>query len=205
VKGRIWLIAGVVLGIAVGIGKVPYIAGAADSLSDTAQRVVGTAGLSVIGAGASHGAPRRVVEGLTALVGALVPGVTALILVYAARTTLRVRALIAILLAALGGASFVYLPAGHATGVAVLAFAAAGVVFMATGPIVAAPLAGLAALIGTTFLPRLFAAHSTLPQLPVIHLHQAIFGDVGSPLWLRVVVLAVAAVPFAWAARVVLR
>jgi len=205
VKGRIWLIGGVVLGVAVGVGKVPYVAGAADSLSDTAQRVVGTAGLSLIDAGAGHGAPRRAVEGFEALAGALVPGVTALILIYAARTTLRARAFIALLLAALGAAAFFYLPAGHATGAAVLAFAAAGVVFIASGPIVAAPLAALAALIGTTFLPRLFSAHSTFPELPVVHLHEAFFGDVGSPLWLRVVVLAVAALPFAWAVRVVTR
>jgi hypothetical protein len=204
VKGRIWLVSGVVLGVAIGIGKVPYVAGAADSLSDTAQRVIGTAGLTVIHAGASHGAPRRVVEGLAVLVGVLVPGVTALILVYAARATLRVRALISLVLVGLGAAAFVYLPAGHASGVALLAFVAGGIVFFATGPVVATPLAALGALIGTTFLPRLFAAHSTLPQLPVTHLHQALFGDPGSPLWLRVVLLVVAAVPFGLAARSVL-
>jgi hypothetical protein len=90
-------------------------------------------------------------------------------------------------------------------GVAVLAFAAAGIGVVATGPLVAAPLAALAALIATSFLPRILASHSTLPNVPVTVLHEALFASAGSPLWLRVVVLVLAALPFAVAARLVVR
>lgn len=205
VKGRIWLVVGVVAGIAVGVGKLAYFAGAATSLSDTAQRLVGTAGLTLVHSAASHGASRRVVDGVTALLAVLVPGVTALLLIYAARGTLRLRAVIGLLLAALGVAAFFYLPHGTAIGVAALAFAAAGIGVVATGPLVAAPLAALAALIATSFLPRILASHSTLPNVPVTALHEALFASAGSPLWLRTVVLVLAALPFAIAARLVVR
>jgi len=204
-KGRVWLVLGVAIGIAVGLGKLKYFAGAATSLSDTAQRVVGTAGLTLIHAAADHGAPRRVVEGLAAVLSVLVPGVTALLLVLAARGTLRLRVVIGLVLAALGGAAFFYLPHGVAAGVAVLAFVAAAIAVAATGPLVAAPLAALAALVAVGFLPRLLASHSTLPNEPVIRLHEALFATRGSPLWLRIVVLALAALPFAFAARLVAR
>jgi hypothetical protein len=133
----------------------------------------------------------------------LVPGVTALLLMYAARGTLRLRAVVGLLVAALGVAAFFYLPHGVAAGVAVLAFAAAGIALVATGPLVAAPLAALAGLIATGFLPRILASHSTLANVPVAALHEAIFATAGSPLWMRVVVLVLAALPFALAARLV--
>ena len=202
-KGRIWLVLGVAAGIAIGIGKLPYFSGAALSLSDTALRVVGSAGHSLLHSAAKHGASRRAIDGATAFVSVLVPGVTPLLLIFAARTTLRLRALIALLVAALGVASFFYLPHGIAIGVAVLALAAAGIAVAATGPIVAAPLAAIAALIGTSFLPRIIASHSTLPNVPVSVLNQAIFQSAASPVWLRFVVLAVAALPFAIAARLI--
>jgi hypothetical protein len=204
-KGRSWLVLGVAAGIAVGVGKLAYFAGAASSLSDTSQRLVGSAGLTLVRDAASHGAPQRVVEGASAVLAVLVPGVTALLLVYAARGTLRLRSVIGVLLAALGVAAFFYLPHGAAAGVAVLAFAAAGLVVVATGPLVAAPLAALAALIATGFLPRLVASHSNLPNVPVAELHEALFQSAGSPLWLQIVVLALAALPFAFAARLVVR
>ncbi|MGA3353495.1 MAG: hypothetical protein ABSD85_09965 [Acidimicrobiales bacterium] len=204
-KGRIWLLLGVAAGVAIGIGKLPYFAGAATSLSDTALRIAGSGGHALVRAAARHGASRRVVEGITAIVSVLVPGVAALLLIYAARTTLHLRALIAVLLGALGVAAFFYLPHGTAIGVAVLAFAAAGIAVAATGPLVAAPLAALAALIATSFLPRILSSHSTLPNVPVRAINQAFFASAGSPYWLRVVVLAIAALPFAIAARLIVR
>ena len=102
-------------------------------------------------------------------------------------------------------AGFFYLPGGNATGVAVLALVAAGLVVAASGPVVAAPLVALATPIAIAFLPRLLASHSTLPNVPVSSLHQAIFSTAGSPLWLRVMVVVLAALPFAFAARLVLR
>jgi len=205
VKGRIWLIVGAVVGIAIGIGKLPYLAGAAGSLSDTSLRVVGTAERSIVHGVAHGGASMRVVEGLAAFLAVLLPGLTAVVLVYVARGTLRLRWLITIILVGLGIAAFVYLPHGLASGVAVLAFVVAGIALVATGPFVAAPLSALAGLIGAEFLPRLLATNSTIPDAPVLALHRAIFGSDGSPLWLRIIVLALAAVPFAWAGRLVLR
>jgi hypothetical protein len=120
----------------------------------------------------------------------------------AARGTLRARVVIGLLLAALGGAAFFYLPHGHAAGVALLAGAVAGIAVAAVGPLVAASLAALAALIATTFLPRLLTGHS-VAGASVNALHQALFGTPGSPLWLRIVVLGVAALPFGYAARLV--
>jgi heme/copper-type cytochrome/quinol oxidase subunit 4 len=196
---------GVALGVALGLGHLAYFHGAAESLSDTALRLVNTAGLTLAHDAAKHGAPRRAVEGLTAVLAVLLPGLTAFLLVLAGRSTLRLRAIVAVLLAVLGVAAFFYLPGGNATGVAVLALAAAGLVVAATGPLVVAPLVALATLIALAFLPRLLASHSTLPNAPVNALHQALFATAGSPLWLRVVVLLLAAAPFALAARLVVR
>ena len=204
-KGRIWLLVGIAVGVAVGVGKLAYFSGAATSLSDTAERIVGTGGRTLVHAAASHGASLRVIDGVTAVIAVLVPGVTAFLLMFAARGTLRLRAVIGVLVVALGVAAFFYLPHGVAAGVAVLAFAAAGIALAATGPLVAAPLAALAALIATSFLPRILASHSTLPNVPVNALHEVIFATPGSPMWLRVVVLVLAALPFAFAARLVVR
>jgi hypothetical protein len=202
-RGKIWLVVGVAAGAAIAVGKLPYFAGAATSLSDTALRVVGSAGHSLTRSIGKHGASKRALAGITAVVSVLVPGVTAMLLVYAARATLHLRTLIAFLLAALGVAAFFYLPHGAALGVAALALIAAGIAVAATGPLVAAPLAGLAGLIGASFLPRIIASDSTLPNVPVAALNAAFFAGVGSPYWLRYVVLAIAAVPFALAARLI--
>ena len=94
-RGKLWLVVGVAVGVAIGIGKLPYFAGAATSLTDTAERVVGSGGHTLIRDAATHGASLRVVNAVTAVLSVLVPGVTALLLVYAARTTLHLRAVIA--------------------------------------------------------------------------------------------------------------
>lgn len=203
-KGRIWLIAGVVVGVLVGIDQLAYFSGAARSLSATAERLVSTGGLTLIHSSAKHGAPKRVVEGAMAVLAVVVPGVTAFLVMLAARCTLRLRALIALAVSALGFAAFFYLPGGDATGVVFLALATAAIALMATGPLVAAPLAALAALVGTVYLPRLLYSSSIVSK-PVATLHEALFSTAGSPLWLRVVVLLIAALPFAFAGRLVLR
>ena len=204
-RGRLWLFVGVALGIALGLGHLAYFHVAAVSLSDTALLIVYTAGLTVVHDAAKHGAPRRAVEGLTAVLAVLLPGVTAFLLVLAGRSTLRLRTIVAVLLAILGIAAFFYLPGGNATGVAVMALVVAGLLVAATGPLVVAPLVAVATLIGLAFLPRLLASHSTLPNAPVSALHEALFATAGSPLWLRVIVLVLAALPFALAARLIVR
>lgn len=204
-RGKLWLWLGALVGIAIGLGKLPYLAGAASSLAGTAIRVVNSGGLTLIHEAARHGAPRRSVEGLTAIIAILVPGIAAVVLVLAARVTLLVRSLLGVLIAALGVASFAYYSAGHAIGVVILALAAAGILVVATGPFVAAPLAGLAALIGTVYLPKLLETQSAISRLPVQELHEALFASAGSPLWMRVLVLLVAVIPFALGARLLLR
>ncbi len=74
-----------------------------------------------------------------------------------------------------------------------------------TGPLVAAPLAGLAALIGAEFLPQIVEGRSTLATANVAAFHQALVNRAGIPTWLQVVLLVVAAVPFALAARLLVR
>lgn len=203
-RGKVWLIVGMAVGIGIGLGRVDYFAGAASSLAGTAERLVGSAGHRVVGLMSAHGASRRVVEGVAAAIALLVPGVTAWLLMVAARGTVRLKWVVAAALTGLGVAAFFFLPQGDATGVAVLAFITAVVAMVATGPVVAAPLAALAAVIGTTFLPRLLGGQPTLLNAPVTQLHQAITGSAGAPLWLRVAALVGAALPFALALRVAL-
>lgn len=205
-KGRVWLIAGVAVGIAVGIGKLPYLTGAATSLSDTSQRLTGSGGLSLVHWIAKHGAPRRVVEGLTAFLSILVPGLTALLLVWAARLSLRLRALIGVIVALIGAAAYHYFGVGVATGTLMFALALAALVAAAaTGPLVALPLAALAALIGTEYLPRLVTGQASVPRSTVVRLHEALISHPGAPVWMSVLALVLAAVPFAFAARLALR
>jgi hypothetical protein len=205
-RGRIWLILGVAVGIAIGIGKLPYLSGAAGTLSDTSLRLVGSGGADVVRWSAHRGAPRRTIDGLAASIAVLVPGVTALLLVLAARLTLHLRALIGALVALLGVAGYRYFPHGIATGSLVLALGLAALVAAAAaGPLVATPLAALAALIGTEFLPRLVAGSSSVARSEVVTIHHALTNNPGAPLWLEILVLVFAAVPFAVAARLVLR
>ncbi len=205
-KGRIWLVVGVVVGVGVAVGDVRYLAGAARSLADDTQRLVATGGSALANAVATTGAPLRVVDGLSAVVAVLVPGVAALLLVLAARGTLRLRAVIAVALAGLGAVSFAYQSTGHALGVVLLTLAVAVVAVALTGPLVAAPLCTLAGLIGGEFLPRLLTGNgSGLPNRPVAELHQALFADPAAPLWLRVVLSVVAVIPFALGVRLILK
>jgi hypothetical protein len=204
VKGRIWLISGAVVGVAVAAGHLPYLAGAGRTLANTAERLVGSGADRQIRAAATTGAPRRVVLGLSGVVAAVLPGITALLLIVAARGSLRLRALIALLLVALGAVSYVYHPHGIATGALLLTLAIAGLAVALTGPLVAAPLAALAGLIGGEFLPNLLRSSQVVTQRSVDDLHQALYAHPGTPTALRVVVLIIAAVPFAFAAKLVL-
>jgi hypothetical protein len=205
-KGRPWLFAGLAVGIAVGAGRLPYLMGAASSLSDTSQQLVRSGGLDLVHWTARQGAPARAVDGVAAFVSILIPGVTALLLVLAARLTLRLRALVGLLVAVLGATAYHYLGLGVATGTLVLALALAGlVVAAATGPLVVLPLVALAALIGTEYLPRLLAGARSVPRSSVATLHEAMFSHPGAPVWLAVIAVAVAAVPFLLALRFVLR
>jgi hypothetical protein len=204
-KGRIWLLLGVAAGIAIGVGGLPYFAGAAGTLSDTAQRAVDSGGMALVHSVAKQGAVRRVVDGLSALVGLLVPGTTAVLLVATARFTLRLRVLVGVLILILGIAGYHYLGQGAATGTLLLAICAAAIAVVATGPLIASPLAALAGLIGTEFLPRLVMGRKSVAHAAVVVVHRAIYTTGAVPLWFEVVVLALAAVPFAIAARLVVR
>jgi hypothetical protein len=202
--GRKWLLIGAVLGVAIAFGHVPFLAGAARAMAETALSLVASGGTHLIHAVAKTGAPRRVVLGFAAVVAVLFPGVTALLLVIGARGTLRVRAVAGVLLAVLGVASYFYHPAGVATGVITLALVVAAIAIVASGPLVAAPLAALAGLIGAAYLPRLIA-HARVERGAIEAMHQAIYGRAGDPLVLRVVLVVVAVVPFALALRYVVK
>jgi hypothetical protein len=199
------MFAGAVVGIAIGVGRIPFVAGAARSLADTAQHLVGDGGDRLINGVASSGAPMRLVLGLAALVAVLLPGATSFILIVAARGTLKARAIAGAIIVALGIAAYFYQPKGIATGEIALALAVAAVAVMASGPLVAAPLAGLAGLIGAEFLPQIVTGHSNLATANVANMHQALTNSAATPTWLQVILLAIAAVPFAFAGRLLLR
>lgn len=199
------MILGAALGVAVALGGVPFLAPAARSLADTALRLVNSGGTRLVREAAGSGASRRTVLGITSLVAVLGPGVTALLAVVAARGTLRVRALLALALVILAGVSFVYEPIGNAREVAVLALAMAGLALVATGPLVAGPLAGLAGLIGATYLPELWRRRDAAGTRTVEAMHQALFARPGDPDALRFALFVVALLPFAQALRLVLR
>jgi hypothetical protein len=205
VRGRIWLILGAAVGIAIALGRVPYLAGAGRDLADTSQRLVDSGAKHLIKDVASHGAPKRVILGLSGIVAVMLPGVTAVLLVVAAKASLRVRSIIALLTGLLGLASFFYEPHGKAIGVLVLALIVAGVTVALTGPLVAAPLAAAAALIGAEFLPSLMLVHRHVTQASVQAVHLAIFNKAGAPTWLQLVMLILAALPFGLAADLILR
>ena len=202
--GRKWLIIGAVLGVAVAAGHVPILAGGARALADTALRLVNSGGQRLIRATAKSGAPQRVVLGLSSLVAVLAPGVTALLLVLAARGTLRLRAVIGLLVAVLGATSFVYQPHGAAVGAVILGLVVGGLAVALAGPLVAAPLAALAGLIGGSYLPHLVAHDNAVDGAAVRAMHTALFARPGDPAALRVVLLVLAVVPFALALRWVL-
>jgi hypothetical protein len=202
-RGRLWLVLGAVVGIAIAGGHVPYLAGAARSLAETAERLVGSGATRLIDAAASAGAPQRVILGVAGVIAVLLPGVTALLLVLAARGSLRLRAIVALLVVVLGAASFAYQSHGRATGVLLLALVIASLAVMVTGPLVAAPLAALAGLIAGEYLPTLVSSTRAVTQRSVNDLHQAIYNHPGTPTGLQIVLLIVAAIPFALAARLI--
>ena len=138
-RGRVWLIAGSVAGIAVAAGRLPYLAGASRSLAATGEHLVLSGADRLISGAAAHGAPARVVLGAGGVLAVLVPGVTALLLILAAQVSLRVRTIISVLIVAVGAASYVYQPHGQASGVLVLALIVAGLAVVLTGPLVARP------------------------------------------------------------------
>jgi len=154
---------------------------------------------------AKTGASKRVVVGLGGLVAVLAPGLAALALIAAARATMAVRGFIALGVTLLGVASYFYHPGGQATGVLVLALVIAGLVLVVSGPLVVAPLALGAGLIGAEFLPTVISGHVAATSVAVNDLHQAIFATPGTPLALEVGVLVVAILPFAVAVRLMAR
>lgn len=202
-KGRVWLIIGVALGVAVAVGRLPYLAGAGRSLATTAERLVLSGANRIISAAATAGASKRAVLALGSLVAVVLPGLTALLLVVAARASLRIRAVIAVLVVALGAASYAYQPHGNATGVLILALVVAGLAVTLTGPLVAAPLALGAGLIGGEYLPTLVSGGMGATQSSVNAMHMALFNRPGTPAALQVAMLIIAALPFAWAARLI--
>lgn len=198
------MVIGAVVGVAMALGHFPYLAGAARTLANTSLRLVVSGGARLVHAAARHGAPRRVALGATAVIAAAAPGITARLAVAAGRGLLRVRAVVALLLVAVGAASFAYHPNGIATGTVVLALALAGLLVAATGPLVAAPLGAVAGLIAGATVPAL-VLHARVSRQVVADLHLALFDRPGAPFALRVALVVVALLPFAFALRAVVR
>jgi hypothetical protein len=172
-------------------------------LAATSERLVLSGANRFVKTAAGHGTPKRVVLGIGGVLAVLIPSVTALLLIIAARVSLRIRTLIAMLIVAVGAASYAYQPHGQASGVLVLALIVAGLAVALTGPLVAFPLALAAGLIGASYLPTLFARHFAATQNGVNALHVAIYNRPGQPFALQITLLIVALIPLAWAARLV--
>jgi hypothetical protein len=194
-KGRIWLILGLVVGVAMALGHFPYLAGAARALAGSALSLVSSGAHAIIDAAAARGAPRRAVIGVAAVLAVLVPGLTAWLCVLVARGALRLRWVVAVLLVVLGAASFAYRPGGLATGTLILGLVAGALAVSLTGPLVAAPLAALAGLLAGAYLPAVLE-HGRVGRPVVEALHQAIYDHPGDPLVLHAALLVVAVVPF---------
>jgi hypothetical protein len=205
-RGRGWLLIGAALGVAIALGHVPYLAGAGRSLANTAERLVTSGAIRLIKDAADHGTPRRVLLGVGAVVAVALPGLTAWLLLVAARASLRIRSLIALGVVALGACSYAYQPKGSASGVLLLALLVAAFAVAVTGPLVAAPLAMGAGLIGAEFLPTLVTSRlgSAVSQGSVNAMHLALYNRPGTPAALQIAMLVVAALPFAFAARLLL-
>lgn len=189
--------------MAVAFGNLPYLAGASETLAATGERLLLAGARRLVEAAASSGAPLRSVTGLGGLLALLAPGVTAWLLVLAARGSLRLRWLVATLIVVLGLVGFAYHPQGNAAGSLVLVLVLAGLAVLLTGPLLAAPLCAGAGLLAGSYLPSLFIRHQRATQDALNALHLAIFNRPGHPGWLQVVGLLLAAIPFAMAARAV--
>ncbi|MHB8505267.1 MAG: hypothetical protein ACYDEN_06040 [Acidimicrobiales bacterium] len=203
-RGRLWIVFGVAAGVAMALGDLPWLAGAGRTLAGTCLGLVDSGAKALIHAVADHGAPRRVLLGLSAVIAVAVPGLTAWLAILAARGSLRLRGVIAAVLVVLGAASFAYHPAGVAGGSMALALVVAALAVVLTGPLVAAPLAALAGLLGGTFLPAL-VLHGAVAHAVVEDLHVALYGRPGAPLVLVAALVVVAAAPFIAALRDVVR
>lgn len=167
--------------------------------------VVSSASNRLVADVAKTGASKRVVVGLGGLVAVLAPGLAALALIAAARATMVIRSLIALGVTLLGVASFFYHPGGKATGVLLLALVIAGLVLVVSGPLVLAPLALGAGLIGAEFLPTVISGQLAATSTAVNDLHLAIFATPGTPLALEIAVLVAAILPFGVALRLMAR
>jgi len=189
--------------LAMAFGHLPYLAGASETLAATGERLLLAGARKLIQAVASSGASLRSVTGLGGLLALLVPGVTAWLLVLAARGSLRLRWLVAALVVVLGVIGFAYHPQGNAAGSLVLVLVLAGLAVVLTGPLLAAPLCAGAGLLAGSYLPSLFSRHQVATQDALSALHVALFDRPGHPVWLQVVGLFLAAIPFAMAARAV--
>lgn len=197
---------GAAAGVAIALGRVPFVAGAAHTLAAAAESLVGDGGTHLLAGAAKRGAPATTVQVATAVVGVVLPGLTALLAVLAARGTLQVRSAVALVLAALGAVSFAYQGHGHAAGALVLALMIGGIAVAASGPLLVFPLCALAGLLCGETLPSLLTTGpNSLATAPADFAHQAIYGTPGSPLWLRIALCALGALPFAVAARLLLR
>ena len=203
-RGRGWLILGAAAGVAIGFAHVGQVADPARSLANGAQQAVGSGGHRLLSSAAGHGAPRTAVETVGALLVVVVPGLAALLLVVAARSALRLRGLVAVVLVGLGVAAYAYQPGRTASEALVVALVLAGVAVVAAGPLVAAPLCALAGLIGAEFVSRLVANRGALSDTVAAGVHQAVYHSAGSSMLLQVGVLVLAAVPFAVIARLIL-
>ncbi len=203
-RGRIWLLLGLAVGVAIAVGRLPLLAPAGASLSRAALYVVGSGAAAALHAVAKQGGSSRTLEAIAAVLSVLVPGVTAWLAVIAAKGALGLRKLVALAVLVYGVASFAYHPALGSVTTLGLAVAVAAAAVMATGPVVAVVLSALAGLLAAEVIPALLPGRGEV-ALPAHMLSIALHGSGASPAVLAIGLLVFAAVPFLMAARSVLR
>lgn len=203
-KGRIWLVLGLAAGVAIALGRLPLVAPAAQSLASAAMSLADTGARALLRGIASHGASRRTVEAVGAILSVLLPGITAWLAVLAAKGALGLRKLVALAVLALGVASFFYHPVVGSVTTLALAVAVAAAAVMASGPVVAIALSTLAGLLAAEVLPQLLPGRGGFTA-PAHMLGAALYGSGVSPLIAGIGLLIVAVVPFLLVAKSVLR
>lgn len=192
---------GVLAGVLLAVFSVPYLAGAARTWSESAVRVVQEGGDRLVSNVAKEGASERVVLGLAAAISVMVPGITAWLLILAGKGAMRLRGIAAVLTAVVGVVAFFYHPTGVALGALILGLVLAGLVIAGTGPLVVVPLAALAAVVATVYLPRLIWTNYAIEARASRNLHMALMGSFHNTWEMRWLLLVLAAVPFLLAAR----
>lgn len=153
-QGSMWVLAGVVIGLGLSLGRFPFLAGAAKGLAETATAT--EARIADWLMDTLFSTPGNTSLVVAAVLGLMAPGLTAFGLAAAASGGERVRQSAGTVLLGVGLLAFWHLPGSQAIGVVVLCAVIAGLAYTATPIILVVPCAAVATMLAATWLPRLY-------------------------------------------------